>query len=161
MIHLCSQLVHCPQADKGTVIVGLRKLWRSWKFDHFSYYVMVRFLLPALKQSVPVLCVHVCIFSWHNWAIRVTLMHHIYLLFITGRICTDWLRIFLWQLFSQPLFKSILEFHVFCLSLFHLNKDKEGGDVHSVIFKHSSLLAVFLWAVCSLIRGENGCKIAG
>lgn len=30
-------------------------------------------------------CLHGCIFSWHNWAIRVTLMHYIYLLFITGR----------------------------------------------------------------------------
>lgn len=71
------------------------------------------FLLRALKQSVLVPCVHACIFSWHNWAIRVTLMHHIYLLFITGRICPDWPRIFLWQLFSQLLFWSILEFRVF------------------------------------------------
>lgn len=80
------------------------------------------FLLHALKQSVLVPCVHACIFSWHNWAIRVTLMHHIYLLFITGRICPDWPRILLWQLFSQLLFRSILEFRVFSLCLFHLNK---------------------------------------
>lgn len=103
------------------------------------------FLLPAFLQSVPVPCVHACIFSWHNWAIRVTLMHHIYLLFITGRICPDWPCIFLWQLFSQLLFRSILEFGVFSLSLFHLNKDTGGRD----FFK------VFGWVT----QGKNGCKV--
>lgn len=61
---------------------------------------------------------HACIFSWHNWAISVTLMHHIYSLFITGRTSSDWLRIFLWQLFSQLLFPTFWEFHIFFLEFF-------------------------------------------
>lgn len=100
--------------------------WKSCSPPFISRLLMLCFLLPDLQKSISVPRVHACIFSWHNWAIRVTLMHHIYLLFITGRICPDWLRIFLWQLFSQLLFQSILEFHVSSSSLFHLNKDKEG-----------------------------------
>lgn len=105
----------------------------------FLYDILMALMcpLPALQKYLHIPSVYASIFSWHNWAIRVTLMHHIYLLFITGRICPDWPRIFLWQLFSQRLFQSILEFSVFPLSLIHPKKDKEGRDFHSAIFKHS------------------------
>lgn len=118
------------------------------------------FLLLTSQQIAPAPCVHACIFSWHNLAIRVTLMHHIYLLFITGRICPDWLRIFLWQLFSQRLFQSILEFCIFSVSLIPLNKDKEGGGFHSAIFQTFQAPWAFLCRP-SQIRIENGCEVTG
>lgn len=92
-------------------------------------------------------------FSWHYWVIKISLMHHIYSLFITGRICPDQPRIFLRQLFSQRLFQSILEFNVFSFHLFHLNKDKAGGGNPLMISKHSShLVGILLMALLDKIR---------
>ena len=91
-------------------------------------------VLPVLKQNVPVPWAHACIISWHTWDIRATLMHHIYLLFITGRMPA---HISVTIVFTAivPVYFGILNFS---LSLILLYDNKEGRDFHL------GLLGVFL-----------------
>ena len=121
-------------------------------------YAIMCFLFPAARQSVLGLGVHACIFSWHNWDIRVTLMHHIYLLFITGRKCSDWPAHISVTIVFTAIVPVYLEIPRWCFSLssFHLSRDKKCERCSFCDFQTFRLLH----AVCSRIRIENGGEIA-
>lgn len=142
-----------------------RKGTKSYQDDKALRYqtasVWKCILQPTSPPGVPAPRVHAGIFSWHNWAIRVTLMHHIYLLFITGRIWPDWPRLFLWQLFAQLLSASILECRVlffFFLWVYPPTIRTKKEEISIWWFSNipgSSGLEFFLQDACSRMRLQN------